>query len=58
MHISGCQYNETLRAKTDESTFLSYSGMCGELEHLKMETRLIVESFESVMGQYVIRVVG
>jgi hypothetical protein len=27
--------------------------MFGELEHLKMETRLIDEMFESVMGEYV-----
>ena len=28
--------------------------MCGELEHLMIETRLIGESFECVMGESVI----
>jgi hypothetical protein len=29
-------------------------GLCGGLEHLKIETRLIDERFESVMGEFVI----
>ncbi len=29
-------------------------GLIGELEHLKIETRLIDEKFESVMGECVI----
>ena len=43
-----------LKVKTDGSTCLSYTGLCGELKHLKIETRLIVESFECVMGECVI----
>ena len=33
---------------------LAYTGLRGELEHLKIETRLIYESFECVMGECVI----
>jgi hypothetical protein len=36
------------------STRLVYTGLCGELEHLKIETRLIDERFASVMGECVI----
>ena len=35
-------------AKTDSSTRLTYTGLCGDLEHLTIETRLISESFECV----------
>ncbi len=31
-----------------------YTGWSGELEHPKIETRLIDERFPSVMGEYVI----
>jgi hypothetical protein len=31
---------------------LGYIGLFGELEHLKIETRLIDEMFPSVMGEY------
>jgi hypothetical protein len=31
-----------------------YTGLCGGLEHLKIETRLRDERFESVMGECVI----
>jgi hypothetical protein len=31
-----------------------YTGFCGGLEHLKIETRLIDERFPSVMGECVI----
>jgi hypothetical protein len=31
----------------------TYTGLLGELEHLKIETRLIDEMFPSVMGEYV-----
>jgi hypothetical protein len=37
----------------EESTHLGYTGLFGELEHLKIETRLIDEMFVSVMGEYV-----
>jgi hypothetical protein len=36
-----------------EVTLLSYSGLAVELEHLKIETRLTIEKFTSVMGEYV-----
>jgi hypothetical protein len=42
-----------LTPKAEESTRLTYTGLLGELEHLKIETRLIDEMFESVMGEYV-----
>ncbi len=32
---------------------LSYTGLTVELEHLKIETRLTIEKFESTMGEYV-----
>jgi hypothetical protein len=54
IHISGCRYNERLKAKTDGSMCLTYTGLCWELEHLKIETRLIGVSFECVMGECVI----
>ena len=54
MTISGYRYNERLKAKTDGSKCLTYTGLCGDLEHLTIETRLIRESFECVMGECVI----
>ena len=54
IHISRCRYNERLKSKTDGSKRLTYTGLCGDLEHLTIETRLIVESFECVMGECVI----
>ena len=49
IHICGCRCNERLKAKTDGSTRLTYTGLHGELEHQKIETRLVGESFECVM---------
>jgi hypothetical protein len=49
-----CRCVERLNAKTEGSTLLTYTGLFGELEHLKIKTRLIDERFESVMGEYVI----
>ncbi len=43
-----------LKAKTDGSKRFSDTGLCGDLEHLTIETRLISESFEFVMGECVI----
>jgi hypothetical protein len=40
------------KTKTEESTRLTYTGLIGELEHLKKKTRLIDEMFPSVMGEY------
>ena len=54
IHICGCRCNVRLKTKTDGSTRLTYTGLCGELEQLKIETRLIGESFECVMGDRVI----
>ncbi len=51
--IYECQCDERLKTKTEESTRLAYTGLLGELEHLKIETRLIDEMFASVMGEYV-----
>jgi hypothetical protein len=48
-----CRYDERLKTKTEESTRLGYTGLVGELENLKMKTRLIDEKFPSVMGEYV-----
>jgi hypothetical protein len=39
----------SLKSKGEESTCLVYTGFLGELEHLKIETRLIDEKFASVM---------
>jgi hypothetical protein len=36
-----------------EVTRLSYTGLTVELEHLKIETRLTIEKFAIVMGEYV-----
>ena len=51
--IYECRCNERLKTKAEESTRLAYTGFLGELEHSKIETRLIDEMFESVMGEYV-----
>jgi hypothetical protein len=36
-----CRCDERLKTKDEESTRLTYTGLLGELEHLKIETRLI-----------------
>ena len=51
--IYECRCDERLKTKVEESTRLAYTGLLGELEHLKIKTRLIDEMFESVMGEYV-----
>ena len=51
--IYECRCDERLKSKAEESTCLTYTGLFGELEHLKIETRLIDEMFASVMGEYV-----
>jgi hypothetical protein len=50
--IYECRCDERLKTKTEESTRLAYTGLLGELEHLKIETRLIDEMFASVIGEY------
>ncbi len=49
-----CRCDERLKTKAEESTRLPYTGLIGELEHLKIKTRLIDDKFESVMGDCVI----
>ncbi len=44
MHIYECWCNERLKAKAEGSTRLTY-------KHLKIETRLRDERFESVKGE-------
>ena len=51
--IYECRCDERLKTKAEESTVLVYTGLFVELEHLKIETRLIDEMFASVMGEYV-----
>ena len=52
--IYECRCDERLKTKVEESTRLTYTGLLGELEHPKIETRLIDEKFASVMGECVI----
>jgi hypothetical protein len=50
----GCDERLRLRRVKDEgSTRLTYTGLRGGLEHLKIETRLRDERFESVKGECV-----
>jgi hypothetical protein len=48
-----CRCDERLQTKSEKSTRLTYTGLLGELEHLKIKTRSINEMFASVMGEYV-----
>ncbi len=52
--ILKCRCVERLKVTGEGSTRLTYTGLCGELEHLKIKTRLIDEMFPSVMGECVI----
>ncbi len=45
--------DESLQTKTKEFTSLAYTGLVVELEHLKIETRLIDEEFANAMGENV-----
>ena len=45
--------DERLKTKVEESTRFLYTGLLGELEHLKIKTRLIDEKFAGVMGEFV-----
>ena len=53
--IYDCRCDERLKTKAERSTRLTYTGLLGGLEHLKIETRLIDEKFVSAnaMGEYV-----
>ena len=53
--IYECRCDERLKTKAKEFTRLTYTGLFGGLEHLKIEPRLIDERFESVMGECVIQ---
>jgi hypothetical protein len=50
-HSYECRCDERLKTKPKESTNLAYTGLIGELENPKIETRLIDEMFTSVMGE-------
>ncbi len=54
IYVHECRCNKRLNAKTERSTRLVYTGLCTGLEHLKIETRLSGERFESVKGDCVI----
>jgi hypothetical protein len=45
--INDCRYDERLKTKVEESTRLVYTGLFGELEHLKIETRYVHYESES-----------
>ena len=49
--INKCRCDERLKTKTKEFTRLPYTGLVLELEHLKIETRLISEMSASAMGE-------
>ncbi len=53
--IHECRCDERLKTKVEGSTLLVYTGLCGGLEHLKIETRLIDEKFASVNGECLIQ---
>ncbi len=46
-----CRCDERLKGKVEGYTHLTYTGWCGGLEHLNIETRLLNERFVSVMGE-------
>ena len=56
--IHECRCNERLNAKTERSTRLAYTGLREGLEHLKIETRLRGERFESVKGMCDLEAIG
>ena len=51
-------HTERLKAKAEGSTLLTYTGLSGGLEHLKIETTLIDERFVRVMGECMLVVYG
>jgi hypothetical protein len=48
--IYECRCNGRLQTK--RSTWLSYTGLVVELEHLKIKTRLTNDKFANVKGEY------
>ena len=51
--INECRCDERLETKVEESTRLEWTLLCPELEHLKIQTRLINTTSVSEMGEYV-----
>ena len=51
--IYECRCDERLKTRVEESTRPTCTQLVRELEHLKIETRLIDEMFASEMGEYV-----
>jgi hypothetical protein len=51
-YVNECLCDERLKTKPEKETQFGYTGLFGELEHLKIKTRLIDEMFASVMGEY------
>ena len=51
--IYECRCDARLQTKAKEFTRLTYTGLLGGLEHLKIETRLIDEKIANAMGEYV-----
>jgi hypothetical protein len=49
--IYECRCDERIQTKTKKFTRLPYTGLVLELEHLKIETRLISERFPNTMGE-------
>jgi hypothetical protein len=54
MFVYECRCDEKLKVKSEGSTHFVYTGFHEGLEHLKIETSLRDESFESVKGECVI----
>ena len=50
--IYGFRCDERLKTRVEESTRLACTLLCAELEHLKIETRLINTTPVSEMGEY------
>ena len=48
----GYRCDERLKTNVKESTHLTCTPLCAELEHLKIETRLTSETPVSEMGEY------
>ena len=50
--IYECRCDERLQTKTKEFTRLTYTGLVVELEHLKIETRIIDEKFANAIASH------
>jgi hypothetical protein len=49
--INQCRRDGRLQTKAEGSTRLAYTGLCGGLEHLKIESGLIDERVPCVIGE-------